>query len=82
MNADKLIAFRQTAYEPLGRAHDAMLELGDAILRSSPRVNSCAELSCSPLFRRQWSSLNKALQDSRPQRRNLLRLYVEQMEML
>ncbi len=29
MNADKLIAFRQTAYECLGRAHDAMFELGD-----------------------------------------------------
>jgi len=52
MNADKLIAFRQTAYECLGRAHDAMFELGDAIL-CSPRLNSFAELSCSPLFRRQ-----------------------------
>jgi hypothetical protein len=79
MNADKLIAFRQTAYECLGRAHDAMFELGDAVL-SSPRVNSCAELSCSPVFRRQWSSLYEALQDSRPQRRKLMRLYIEQMK--
>lgn len=79
MNADKLMAFRQTAYECLGRAHDAMFELGDAIL-SSPRLNSFAELSCSPLFRRQWSSLYEALQDSRPQRRKLMRLYIEQME--
>jgi hypothetical protein len=78
MNADKLIAFRQTAYKYLGRAHDAMFELGDAVL-SSPRVNSFAELSCSPLFRRQWSSLYEALQDSRPQRRKLMRLYIEQM---
>ncbi|MBD3886814.1 hypothetical protein IFO70_34825 [Phormidium tenue FACHB-886] len=70
---------RQTAYQYLGRAHDAMFELGDATL-SSPRVNSFAELSCSPLFRRQWSSLYEALQDSRPQRRKLMRLYIGQME--
>lgn len=41
MNADKLIAFRQTAYGCLGRAYDALFELGDAVL-SSPRVNSFA----------------------------------------
>lgn len=79
MNADKLIGFRQTAYGCLGRAHDAMFELGDAVL-SSPGVNSFAELSCSPLFRRQWSSLYEALQDSRPQRGKLMRLYIEQMK--
>ena len=78
MNVDKLLRFRQTAYEFLGRAHDALFELGDAVL-SSPRVNSFAELSCTPLFRRQWSSLYEALQDSRPQRRKLMRLYIEQM---
>ncbi|MBD2097218.1 hypothetical protein H6F90_19135 [Trichocoleus sp. FACHB-591] len=65
MNADKLKAFRQTAYQCLGRSHDAMFELGDAVL-SSPSVTSFAELSCSPLFRQQWSSLYEALQDSRP----------------
>lgn len=79
MNADKLIAFRQTAYGCLGRAYDAMFELGDAVL-SSPRVNSFVELSCSPLLRRQWSSLYEALQDSRPQRSKLMRLYIEQMK--
>lgn len=42
-------------------------------------MNSFAELSCRPLFRRQWSSLYEARQDARPQRRKLLRLYVEQM---
>lgn len=78
MNADKLKAFRQTAYQCLGRSHDAMFELGDAVL-SSPSVTSFAELSCSSLFRRQWSSLYEALQDSRPQRRKLMRLYIEQM---
>ncbi|MBD2119343.1 transposase [Trichocoleus sp. FACHB-262] len=46
---------------------------------SSPSVTSFAELSCSPLFRQQWSSLYEALQDSRPQRRKLMRLYIEQM---
>jgi hypothetical protein len=39
-----------------------MFELGDAVLSCSS-VNSSAELSCSPLFRRQWSSLYEALQE-------------------
>jgi hypothetical protein len=78
MDADKLLAFRQTAYECLGRAHDVMFELGDSVLSCSS-LNSCAALSCSPLCKRQWSSLYEALQDSRPQRRKRMRLYIGQM---
>ncbi len=55
-----------------------MFDLGDAILSRS-KVNSFAQPSCSPLFRRQWSSLYKALQEDRPQRRKLMRLYIQPM---
>ncbi len=50
----------------------------DAVL-SSPQVNSLVELSLSPVFRRSWSSLYAALRNSRPQRRKLMKLYIEQM---
>jgi hypothetical protein len=52
--------------------------LPDAVL-TSPRVNSFVELSLSPVFRRKWSSVYAALRDSRPQRRKLMKLYLEQM---
>lgn len=38
-----------------------------------------ADLSLSPVFRRSWPSIYEALQDSRPQRNKLMRLYIQQM---
>jgi DDE superfamily endonuclease len=74
-----LKAFRQTAYESgLGHARDALFELGDAVLLA-PALNSFAELSLSPIFRRRWPSLYEALQDGRPDRSTLLDLYLAQM---
>jgi hypothetical protein len=55
-NINKLVAFRQAAYDVLGPARDALFELGDAVLLT-PRVNSFAELSLSPIFRRRWPSV-------------------------
>jgi hypothetical protein len=78
MPYDSLYGFRQRAHQYLGRAHDATFELVDAVL-TTRRVYSFAELSQSPLFRRQWSSVYEALQDSRPQRQRLMRLYLEQI---
>lgn len=75
----RLIAFRQAAYRCLGNARDALFELGDAVL-VTPAANSFVELSCAPVFRRRWSSLYEALQDGRPDRPALLRLYAEQMK--
>ncbi|MEH2464321.1 hypothetical protein [Nostoc sp.] len=40
---------------------------------------SLADLSLSPVFRRKWSSIYEALQDSRPQRQKLMQLYIKQM---
>lgn len=78
MTYDSLNTFRQRAHQCLGRAHDATFELVDAVL-TTRQVSSFAELSQSPLFRRQWSSAYEALQDSRPQRQRLMGLYLEQL---
>ncbi|MBM4449013.1 MAG: transposase [Chloroflexi bacterium] len=72
------MGFRQTAYEALGTGRDAFFELGDAVLLT-PSADSFAELSLSPVFRRQWSSVYEALQDGRPDREALLRLYALQI---
>ena len=78
MQLAKLQAFRQEAYEYLGKARDATFELTDAILLTR-NAYSLADLSLSPVFRRQWSSAYEALQDTRPQRRNLMQLYIQQI---
>ena len=76
MTYDSLYGFRQRAHQYLGRAHDATFELIDVVL-TTRHVYSFAELSPSPLFRRQWSSAYEALEDSRRQRQRLMRLYLE-----
>jgi len=71
--------FRQKVYaSALGPARDALFELTDAVLLS-PALDSFAELSRSPMFRRRWPSLYEALQDGRPDRYTLLDLYITQM---
>lgn len=74
----KLQAFRQAAYACLGNGRAALFDLADAVL-ATPAVNSFAELACAPVFRRRWASLYEALQDGRPDREALLRLYVQQL---
>jgi DNA-binding CsgD family transcriptional regulator len=54
------------------------LELTDAVLWT-PAVNSFAEFSLCPAFRRRWPSLYEALQDSQPDRLRLLDVYVAQL---
>ena len=66
---NKLIQFRQAAYECMGNAQDALFELSDAVIQMR-QVQSFAELSCAPVFRRKWPSVYEALQDGRPQRRS------------
>ncbi|XHX75752.1 MAG: transposase [Stenomitos frigidus ULC029] len=77
-NFDKLRAFRHQAYSMMGNGRDALFDLMDAVL-SSRSVYSFAELSLSPVFRRQWSSLYESLQDSDPPRVKLMELYLEQV---
>ena len=78
MQFNRIIEFRQAAYGRLGCARDALFELMDAALLT-PTAGSLAELSLSPVFRRRWSSVYEALQDGRPDREALLRLYVTQV---
>lgn len=75
---EKLQQFRQTVYECLGKAKDAVFELMDAVL-VSPSVSSLVCLSQSPLFRRQWPSIYAALREGRVPRSKLMRLYVAQI---
>ncbi|HEY9659939.1 MAG TPA: NF041680 family putative transposase [Allocoleopsis sp.] len=75
---DKLRAFRHQAYSLIGNGRDALFDLMDAVLVTRS-VYSFAELSLSPVFRRQWSSLYEALQDSSPPRAEWMGLYLEQM---
>lgn len=74
----KLRAFRQKAYSLIGNGRDALFDLMDAVLVTRS-VNSFAELSLSPVFRRQWPSLYEALQDSHPPRGAWMELSVEQI---
>jgi hypothetical protein len=74
----KLKAFRQAAYDQLCRAKDATFELTDAILLTR-NAYCLADFSLSPVFRRKWPSIYEALQDTRPQRRKLMRLYIQQI---
>jgi hypothetical protein len=78
MELAKLKSFRQEVYNRLGAAHDATFELTDAVLLTR-NAYSLADLSLSPVFRRKWPSIYEALQDSRPQRNKLMKLYIEQM---
>lgn len=74
---NKLIQFRQAVYEYLGNARDALFELSDAVIQMR-QIQSFAELSCAPAFRRKWSSAYEAIQDGRPNRTGLLQLYLQQ----
>ena len=79
MNSEALKEFRQAAYELLTKAKDATFELMEAVM--TMRNAAClAEFSLSPLFTRQWSSVYEALQDSRPDRKKLVVLYIKQLE--
>ncbi|MBI3693454.1 MAG: hypothetical protein HY238_01250 [Acidobacteria bacterium] len=75
---NKLKAFRQAAYQQLGPSRDALFELTDAILLT-PALNSFAELSLCPAFRRRWPSLYETVQDSRPDRLALLDQYLREL---
>jgi len=75
VHLNTLKTFRQTVYASgLGNARDALFELGDAVLLA-PSVNSFAEFSLQPSFRRRWPMLYEALQDGVIYRYSLLDIY-------
>lgn len=75
MNFEPLQSFRQEAYRLLTRAKDATFELMDAVM-TTRHASSLAEFSLNPMFRRQYPSTYEALEDSRPQRNPLMKLYI------
>ena len=75
---NQLQKFRQTLYNSLGNARDAIFDLMDAVLVSTCIV-SFVSLSQSPVFRRQWSSTYAALQDGHLPRAKVLKLLVSQI---
>jgi hypothetical protein len=60
-------------------AQDATFELMDALLLTR-KAQSLADLSLSCVFRRQWPSVYEALQDTRPSREELMKLYIAQIK--
>jgi hypothetical protein len=73
---NKLTSFRQAIYKCFTRAADPLFELLDALLCSAGLL-SFPELSCAPVFRRQWPSVYEALQDGQLDRDQLLKHGVE-----
>ncbi len=56
--------------------HVRTFELTDAVLLTR-NAYSLAGLSLCPVFRRRWPSIYEAVQDTRPQRHKLMRLYIQ-----
>src|SRR3989440_2142656 len=56
--------YRSQVYESFTRGADALFNLADALLAES-QGKSLAELSLSPFFERQWSSVYEALEDGK-----------------
>jgi len=54
--------FRNQIFQTLGKGRNAFMDLMDAVL-TSRSVSSLAEFSLSPLFRRQYASVYKVLQN-------------------
>ncbi len=77
-STQKLLDFRKGVYQLLGPAKDATFDLMDAVLITR-HAYSFAELSLSPVFRRQWPSLYEAIEDSRPKNHQLMKLYINQI---
>ncbi len=76
---NKLSAFRQLVYENgLEHTPDAQFELIDAIL-TSEHIRCFAELSLSPLHRRNWSSAYAAIEQGQQDRDYLTSLFIHHL---
>jgi hypothetical protein len=74
----KLATFRQAIYTCFLKAGEVLFELIDALLLS-PCLASFPELSCVPVFRRQWPRLYEDLQDDKVNQEKLLETLTEQL---
>lgn len=76
MNFNTFKEIRQQIYDTFERGGDALFNLCDALL-SEPQAQSLPELSLSPFFEREWSSLYQALDEGRIDGAGLQRLWIE-----
>lgn len=72
----RLINFRQAIYACFLKAADVLFEILDALLLS-PHLSTFPELSCLPIFRRQWPSLYEGLQDGQLNQSLLLETFIQ-----
>lgn len=77
-NNNRYKNFRQEMYGMLGNGKDAVFDLMDSVM-TTRNVHCLGELYNSPFFRRQWSSVYEGIKDSRPQRKNLMKRYIEEI---
>jgi len=63
INATKFTQFRQEVYQNFSRLEDASMDLIDALC-STPNARSVPELSLSPYYRREHTSIYKAIEKS------------------
>ena len=76
---NNLIEFRQAVYQTgLTSNQDACFELLDALIERS-HADCAAEISMSPLFRRKWSSLYKAIEKGGVNEETLATLFIDQV---
>ena len=78
MNLEPLRSFRQEVHRLLTKAKDATFELMDAVM-TTRHASSLAEFSLSPMFRRQYPSTYEAIEDSRPQRNQSMKLCISRI---
>ena len=78
MNFEPLRSFRQEVHRLLTKAKDATFELMDAVM-TTRQASSLAEFSLSPVFRRQYPSTYEAIEDSRPQRNQAMKLFISRI---
>jgi hypothetical protein len=78
MNFEPLRSFRQEVHRLLTKAKDATFELMDAVM-TTRHASSLAEFSLSPMFRRQYPSTYEAIEDSRPQRNQAMKLFISRI---
>src|SRR5215469_5680915 len=78
MDLTTLQAFRQEVYACFERAGDALFNTIDGLITES-QAKSFPELSLSPSFSRSWSSLYKAFQRGRLDRKLLQDIFLKYM---
>jgi hypothetical protein len=78
MNFEPLQTFRQEIHQLLTKAKDTTFELMDAVM-TTRHASSLAEFSLNPMFRRRYPSTYEALEDSRPQRNQSMKLLISKI---